>query len=92
MQHEQLHVIFHGRVQGVGFRWTITDYAERYQLKGTAQNLRDGSVEVYAEGAKESLESFLNEVQNDPGIARIESVNAEYKRATHGYQDFRIIY
>jgi acylphosphatase len=87
----ELHVIFRGRVQGVGFRWTIVDHAEKFQLTGTTKNLSDGTVEVYAQGKKESLETFLKIIKNEPGLARIDSVTSEYKKPNKFYRDFRIV-
>jgi acylphosphatase len=88
----ELHAIFKGRVQGVGFRWTIADHAERYQLTGTVKNLLDGSVEVYAQGAKEKLQNFLEAVQQDPGSARIDSVKTRYQTPETSYPHFRIVH
>jgi len=87
----ELHAIFKGNVQGVGFRWTIVDYAEKFQLSGTTQNLLDGSVEVYAQGSKESLEAFLESIKQDAGFAQIDSVSSAYKKPDRVYSDFRII-
>ena len=44
------HIIFTGRVQGVGFRFTVYDMANRYQLIGQVRNLGDGTVEMIAQG------------------------------------------
>ena len=43
-------VIFKGRVQGVGFRFTAHSIANRYHLTGQVRNLIDGSVEMIAQG------------------------------------------
>lgn len=88
----QLHAVFYGRVQGVGFRWTVVDYAFQHKLTGTAKNLPDGTVEVFAQGSKEALEAFLESIQSDPGIARIERVASEYQKLTTPFNDFKIIY
>lgn len=87
---KQLHAIFRGRVQGVGFRWTVVDYAEQFQLTGTTKNLRDGTVEVYAQGSQESLELFLEAIQNNPGLARIDSVSKEYLEPSRSFHGFHI--
>lgn len=89
---KELHAIIRGRVQGVGFRWTVVDYAERHQLTGTAKNLPDGTVEVYAQGPKESLESFLEDLKSDPGAARVESVKTEYRDSSKRFSGFKIVY
>lgn len=92
MAHKELHAIIQGRVQGVGFRWTVVDYAEQYHLTGTTKNLPDGTVEVYAQGPEESLKSFLESLKHDDGIARIQSIKAEYREPHGSYHGFKIIY
>src|SRR6266550_3326620 len=47
--------LVHGHVQGVGFRWWVWRQATRLGLRGLARNLRDGSVEVIAEGSDSGL-------------------------------------
>lgn len=88
----ELQAIFKGRVQGVGFRWTLVDHAEHYQLTGTAKNLSDGSVEVCAQGSKEALEKFLEAVKNAPGSAHIASILTKYRKPEKTYPDFRIVH
>lgn len=88
----QLHAVFRGRVQGVGFRWTILDHAEGFRLSGTVQNLKDGSVEVYAQGSKEVLEAFIKAVKQNPGSAKVNSVIVEFQPLNGlSFENFRII-
>ncbi len=89
---EELHVIFSGRVQGVGFRWTVVDEAETFGLKGTVCNLMNGGVEVFAQGERASLEAFLEAVHHHAGAARIESVKKEFRKPRQPYEGFTIIY
>ena len=51
--------LFHGQVQGVGFRYTTQRLAAGHDLAGYARNLPDGSVEVVAEGQAGELDRFL---------------------------------
>ncbi|MFZ0564754.1 MAG: acylphosphatase [Chlamydiales bacterium] len=88
----QLHAIFKGRVQGVGFRWTIQDCADRFDVTGTTKNLKDGTVEVYAQGSKEILERFLEAIKNDPGSARIEHISCRYQEPSALYEGFTIVF
>ncbi len=53
---------YRGRVQGVGFRYTVNRIARRYQVTGYVRNLDDGRVELVAEGEAEQVKQFLNEV------------------------------
>lgn len=87
----ELHAIFKGRVQGVGFRWTIADHAKESSLVGTVQNLPNGSVEVYAQGPEEALQDFLQRVQKDAGNAQITNLTTHYKQTTLRFQNFLIL-
>ena len=66
--------LVHGRVQGVGFRWFAWKAAERLGLRGTAQNLPDGSVEVVAEGSEQALAELERALGRGPAMARVERV------------------
>jgi len=55
-------VIYHGRVQGVGFRMTARGIARRFPVVGFVRNLPDGTVELVAVGARSVLEEFLEAV------------------------------
>jgi acylphosphatase len=48
-----------GEVQGVGFRWWVRARALELGLRGSASNLRDGRVEVVAEGERPDCETLL---------------------------------
>ena len=63
------HVIFIGRVQGVGFRFTAHRIAARHFLTGFVRNLPDGTVEMLAQGQPKDISGCV----------------AEIKQAMHGY-------
>jgi len=44
-----------GRVQGVGYRYYVTDRAQQADVTGYVRNMPDGSVQVIAEGSEDSL-------------------------------------
>ena len=56
------HIIFKGRVQGVGFRWTVHRIADRYDLAGFVKNLPDGTVEMLAQGDTKNIQNCLNDI------------------------------
>jgi acylphosphatase len=53
------HVVYRGRVQGVGFRYTACQIAEEFDVAGFVRNLPRGDVEVAVEGETEVVEAFL---------------------------------
>ncbi len=57
-----LRVIYHGNVQGVGFRYTTNHIARRHAVAGYVKNLPDGTVELVALGLKSAVDRFLDEV------------------------------
>ena len=46
------HIIFSGRVQGVGFRWHVSNFARLEGLTGWVRNLDDGTVEMEVQGSE----------------------------------------
>jgi len=56
------HIYYSGRVQGVGFRYTTSRLADRYDVTGFVRNLSDGRVEVVVEGTSAAVESFLDDL------------------------------
>jgi acylphosphatase len=55
-------VLYWGKVQGVGFRYTAFHLAENYPVAGYVRNLLDGQVELVAEGAAADVDRFLQAV------------------------------
>ncbi len=58
-------VVFQGRVQGVGFRYTTASIARRYPVLGFVRNLPDGSVELIAEADRLVLAQFLVDIASE---------------------------
>ncbi|MFH1417528.1 MAG: acylphosphatase [Planctomycetota bacterium] len=55
-------VLFAGRVQGVGFRYTTCRIAADYDVTGYIRNLPDGRVEMLAEGESDEVDRFVGAV------------------------------
>ena len=85
------HVIFKGRVQGVGFRYTAHRSACRFGLTGFVRNLGDGSVEMLIQGAAEDLDECLADIRDSfEGYIRETQIN-EVPEDTR-YKGFMITY
>ena len=62
-------MIFEGRVQGVGFRYTTKDIAKGFDVCGTVKNLPEGTVEMEVMGEREEVEAFLKEIAEESALA-----------------------
>ena len=58
----ELHAIFKGHVQGVGFRYTIRRLAAQYSISGWVRNQADGTVEMIAQGPRKGIEQLLSDI------------------------------
>jgi acylphosphatase len=57
-----LQVFYEGRVQGVGFRFTVRHIAKGFDLTGWVRNLTDGRVELQVSGDEEEVRAFLDQI------------------------------
>jgi acylphosphatase len=81
-------VVYSGRVQGVGFRYTTQSLAAGYSVAGYVRNLSNGEVELVAEGEDSAVEAFLAAVaQRMADYIRETTVEAV---APSGQRGFRI--
>lgn len=56
-------VLYAGRVQGVGFRYSTKQIASGYEVTGSVKNLPDGRVQLQAMSHEaEELEAFLTAI------------------------------
>lgn len=58
----RVRVVYRGRVQGVGFRFTALQISGNFDVSGYVRNLPDGSVELEAQGAPQTVDAFLENV------------------------------
>ena len=65
MAEERRRIEFHGRVQGVGFRYQARKYASAYGLKGWVRNEYDGSVTVEVQGNPGMINMMLKHLTSD---------------------------
>jgi acylphosphatase len=52
-------IFYEGRVQGVGFRFTVKQIARGFDVTGWVRNLDDGRVELQATGDAAEVDAFL---------------------------------
>ncbi len=72
--------IISGRVQGVGFRYTSRQVAQRYDVTGWVKNLTDGTVQIVVEGQQAEIDRYLDDLiatVNATGYGSVESIECE---------------
>lgn len=63
MDQSAKHIIFTGQVQGVGFRFTAFNMANRHQLTGFVRNLPDGTVEMLIQGTSGAIDDCIRDIK-----------------------------
>jgi acylphosphatase len=86
---KQVHVLYAGRVQGVGFRYTAREVADEIGVTGWAKNLSDGRVELVAEAQEEVVKDFLERIARH-FRSYIQNEDASWSAATGEFKDFGI--
>lgn len=71
-------IVVHGRVQGVFFRASARDQAERHQVSGWVRNRADGTVEIHAQGIRENLHRFLEWCGQGPPAANVTHLEVDW--------------
>ncbi len=86
----RMHVVVQGRVQGVGFRYTTKNHAQALKLVGTVRNLPDGSVEIFVQGPRKTIETFFQQLQQD-FAGSISSITSKECDVNHTDVNFQVL-
>lgn len=78
-----------GKVQGVFFRASTKDAAERLGISGFVRNEPDGSVYIEVEGEEEKLNQFMEWCRHGPPRARVEKCEMIEGKA-QGFMSFQV--
>ena len=74
---EARHLVIHGRVQGVGFRYHMICEAERLGLTGWVRNRHEGTVEAIIIGTAEQIAVLLAWSHKGSPLAHVEHIEVE---------------
>lgn len=86
----RVHIIVHGLVQGVGFRWFVARQAGALGLHGFVKNRPDGTVELEAEGDRSLVESLVAHVKVGPRSAQVRDLRIEWQQPQNDMRPFEI--
>ena len=91
MNRQRLHVLYSGRVQGVGFRYVTRMLARGFEVTGAVRNLPDGRVELVAEGDRSELEAFQQAIRDSDVGYFIRQEEAQWGAAKNEFRGFEIV-
>ncbi len=87
-----LHLMIHGRVQGVWFRVSMQEIASRLKIHGWARNMPGGSVETHIQGNDKAVNDMLAWCYQGPPGARIDRIDITEVTPQAEYKMFSIRY
>jgi acylphosphatase len=86
---KRITAIARGRIQGVGYRYFVTDCAREAGVCGFVKNKPDGSVLIVAEGGQEALDVFLKLVRASyEPVIRVDDISVSPGEASGEFSGF----
>jgi len=92
MSKVRVHLVIRGRVQGVWYRQSTMETANRLGLTGWARNCPDGSVEAVFEGEKAGIDQAIEWCRQGPPAARVSEIDVEWQDFSNEFTSFGIRY
>lgn len=92
MNTKSLKIKVHGRVHGVGFRYSAVQAAVKTGVSGWVRNEWDGTVLIYCEGYSGSVDAFVKWCRKGPSLARVDSLDITDVPFQGLYDGFKIDY
>jgi acylphosphatase len=89
MGKKALHLVIHGRVQGVFFRDSMRREAQRMGVAGWVRNRNDGAVEAVVCGTAADVDAIVRWAHSGPASAQVERVEIEQDKGN--YTNFEIV-
>ena len=89
MNRQTLHLVIHGRVQGVFFRDSMRREAQRLGISGWVRNRSDGTVEAAVQGESADVDTIVRWARRGPDRAQVERVEIEPHDGS--YSNFEVI-
>lgn len=90
MDKKRVHIIVLGKVQGVFFRASTKDTADKLGVGGLVRNNPDGTVEVIAEGYEAQLQKLIDWCHIGPDRSIVSGVETDWLPYTAEFQEFNI--
>jgi len=86
-----MQIFYSGRVQGVGFRYTVKALVSGFEVTGIVRNLPDGRVELVAEGAEDELKAFRQAIRESGVEPFIQNEEVQWSEPSNEFRGFEIV-
>lgn len=87
----QARLLITGKVQGVFYRASCQEIAQRLGLNGWVKNLSDGNVEALAQGEKEKIENLIAWCKKGPPGAVVSNLDVNWETVVKQITSFNIV-
>ena len=92
MNSKRVHLLINGRVQGVYFRQTMMETAEKNNVLGWVQNLPDNRVEAMLEGNNSNVDAVIEWANFGPAGAVVDELKILEENYVGEFSEFEIRY
>jgi acylphosphatase len=92
MNSKRVHLLIRGRVQGVYFRQSMMETAEKNNVLGWVQNLPDNRVEAILEGNDSNVDAVIEWANFGPAGAVVDELKITEENYIGEFSDFEICY
>ena len=89
---KRIHARVTGKVQGVFYRASTREVAQRLGLTGWVMNMPDGSVELEAQGPEDKVETLIEWLHKGPPHSRVTGVDSREIPLEKGEREFEVRY
>lgn len=85
-------IVANGLVQGVGFRYFVSNTARELKLNGYVKNLYSGEVITVVEGPKVMVEDLYKQIKIGPRSAHVKNATIKWQDNKNEFNDFAVRY
>lgn len=87
----EIHCVIKGRVQRVGYRDFVEEYAKVHSLYGWIRNNENGSVEAVIQGTPDELRECIEVLNQGSLLAKVESLAIDWRTPAKHFEEFRVL-
>lgn len=87
----EIHCMVSGKVQRVGYRDCIEQYAKEHALYGWIKNHENGAVEIVLQGTPDELKACIEVLNQGSPLARVENMAIDWRSPEKPFDEFKVL-